>query len=196
MTTQERLDEIRARMAAAELPLSANLVFGEGNPDAEVVFVGEAPGAKEDELVRPFVGRGGQLLDRNLARIGWKREDAYITNIVKRRPPGNRDPLPEEIRAYQPYLAEQLSAIDPLLIVPLGRFSMNHFLPDAKITRDQGTVFRINGRFVCPMLHPAAALRSPAMMKLFEDTFARLPAILAVCKAHAPEPGAGAQVVH
>lgn len=186
MTTQERLDDLKARIAAADLPLAANLVFGEGSPDAQVVFVGEAPGAKEDELVRPFVGRGGQLLNKNLERIGWKREDVYITNIVKRRPPENRDPLPEEIRAYQPFLIEQLAIISPLLIVPLGRFSMSHFLPDAKITRDQGKVFRVHGRFISPMLHPAAALRSPGMMQLFEQSFTRLPATLEACRAYVP----------
>lgn len=186
MTKQDRLEELKARMAAADLPLGTNLVFGEGDPDAAVVFVGEAPGAKEDELVRPFVGRGGQLLEKQLERIGWRRAEVYITNIVKRRPPENRDPLPEEIRAYQPFLAEQLAILDPLLIVPLGRFSMNHFLPEAKITRDQGKVFRHHGRFVCPMLHPAAALRSPAMMQLFADTFTRLPAILEACRRYAP----------
>ncbi len=189
MSKQSDLDALHRRMAAATLPLEASLVFGEGSADADVVFVGEAPGAKEDELVRPFVGRGGQLLNRNLERIGWRREDVYITNIVKRRPPGNRDPLPEEIRAYQPFLAEQLAIIAPVLVVPLGRFSMNHFLPDAKITRDQGTVFRIGGRFVCPMLHPAAALRSPEMMRLFEASFTKLPAVLEACRARAGESG-------
>lgn len=192
MTVQEQLDELRSRIAAADLPLATNLVFGEGDPAAQVVFIGEAPGAKEDELQRPFVGRGGQLLNKNLERIGWKREDVYITNIVKRRPPENRDPSPEEIRAYQPFLVEQLAILSPLLIVPLGRFSMNHFLPEAKITRDQGKVFRTGGRFIMPMLHPAAALRSPAMMELFEATFTRLPATLAACKAYVP-PSAAAQ---
>lgn len=186
MTRQEQLDALRTRMVATDLPLTSNLVFGEGDPHAKVLFIGEAPGATEDELVRPFVGRGGQLLNRHLEAIGWKREDAYITNIVKRRPPQNRDPLPEEIAAYQPFLAEQLAIVDPVLIVPLGRFSMNYFLPEAKITRDQGKVFRVNGRFVCPMLHPAAALRNPEMMKLFSHTFSRLPAILVACEKYEP----------
>lgn len=182
MTVQEKLDVLKMRMEKADLPLATNLVFGEGDSQAEVVFVGEAPGATEDELVRPFVGRGGQLLNKNLERIGWKREDVYITNIVKRRPPSNRDPLPDEIAAYRPFLAEQLELIQPLLIVPLGRFSMNYFLPEAKITRDQGTVFQLGGRFIYPMLHPAAALRNPAMMKLFEASFTKLPAVIAACK--------------
>ncbi len=184
MAKQEDLDALRERMLGDEsLPLPTNLVFGEGDPDAKVVFIGEAPGAKEDELIRPFVGRGGQLLNKNLERIGWRREDVYITNIVKRRPPDNRDPLPEEIAAYQPYLVEQLGILNPLLIVPLGRFSMNHFLPDAKITRDQGTVFEIGGRSVMPMFHPAAALRNPASMKSFQETFDKLSAVLVSCEA-------------
>lgn len=183
MHIQEQLDALKKRIEAADLPLDTNLVFGEGDPAARVVFIGEAPGAKEDELQRPFVGRGGQLLNKNLERIGWRREDVYITNIVKRRPPDNRDPLPAEIAAYQPFLTEQLDILAPLLIVPLGRFSMNYFLPEAKITKDQGTVFPVNSRFVMPMLHPAAALRNPAMMKLFEETFTRLPATLAACAA-------------
>ncbi len=191
MTREQQLDAIRERMARdTSLPLSTNLVFGEGDPDARVVFIGEAPGAREDELVRPFVGRGGQLLNKNLERIGWRREDVYITNIVKRRPPENRDPLPEEIAAYQPYLVEQLGVLSPAVIVPLGRFSMSHFLPEAKISRDQGKVFQIGGRFVMPMFHPAAALRNPSVMKEFELTFDRLPAVLAACETRKKEAGA------
>lgn len=191
MGKQGKLDDLKARLAAdVSLPLGTNLVFGEGDIDAKVAFIGEAPGAKEDELQRPFVGRGGQLLNRNLERIGWKREDVYVTNIVKRRPPENRDPSREEIAAYRPYLAEQLEILKPTLIVPLGRFSMNYFLPDAKITRDQGKVFRSGGYYVTPMLHPAAALRNPAMMKLFEESFARLPATLEACLMHAAGKGA------
>ena len=162
------------------LPLQeSNLVFGEGNPDCSVMFIGEAPGANEDRLKRPFVGRGGQLLDECIKGLGWKREDVYISNIVKRRPPDNRDPLPEEIEAYKPYLMRQIEIIDPKIIVPLGRFAMNYFLPDAKITRDQGRVFRVDGRLVVPILHPAAALRSPDVMgKQFRETFKKLPRIV------------------
>lgn len=175
----DRLESLHQQMLAADLPLATNLVFGEGDPDARVVFIGEAPGATEDQLLRPFVGRGGKLLNKQLERIGWRREDVYITNIVKRRPPDNRDPLPEEIAAYQPYLIAQLDIIGPVLIVPLGRFSMNHFLPVAKISQDQGLVFPVGQRFVYPMFHPAAAMRNPKVMRAFEDTFTRLPAVLA-----------------
>lgn len=133
------------------LPLrESNLVFGEGNTNAEVIFIGEGPGFHEDQMKRPFVGRAGQLLDKLILGIGWKREDVYITNIVKRRPPDNRDPLPEEIEAYKPYLARQVEIIDPKMIVPLGRFAMNYFLPSAKISRDNGKVFRLGKRCVMP----------------------------------------------
>jgi len=161
------------------LPLKpANLVFGEGNPEAKVVFIGEAPGKTEDELVRPFVGRSGQLFRNLLKEMGWKEEEVYITNIVKRRPPDNRDPLPEEIESYRPYLKEQLQIIDPPIVVPLGRFSMNYFLPEAKITRDQGKVFRLGGRLVMPVFHPAAALRSTEALEQFKKSLKKLPTIL------------------
>ena len=124
------------------LPLKTNLVFGEGNPNCEILFIVEAPVAKEDELKRPFVGRSGQLLRKNIRSIGWKEGDVFITNIVKRRPPENRDPLPEEIELYKPYLTRQIEIINPKIIVPLGRFSMNYFLPSAKITRAQGKLFK------------------------------------------------------
>jgi uracil-DNA glycosylase len=160
------------------LPLATNLVFGEGNPDCEVLFIGEAPGQNEDLQKRPFVGRAGQLLRKNIRDLGWQESDVYITNIVKRRPPENRDPLPEEIEAYKPYLARQIEIIDPKIIVPLGRFSMNYFLPLAKITRDQGKLLKLRNRFILPMLHPAAALRGNENMKMFEETFKKLPRAL------------------
>lgn len=163
----------------ASLPLhEANPVFGEGSADAKIVFVGEAPGKKEDELQRPFVGRSGQLLTKTLEDFGMKREDVYITNIVKRRPPENRDPLPREIAAYAPYLAEQLKILDPVIIVPLGRFSMNYFLPDAKITASQGTLFKTSEYLVYPVYHPAAALRSTAMLRAFRKSIKDLPKLL------------------
>lgn len=164
--------------ADKSLPLQTNLVFGEGNPDCEVLFIGEAPGYYEDLEKRPFVGRGGRLLNQALQSIGWKRENIYITNILKRRPPGNRDPLPEEIEVYTPYLARQVDIINPKLIVALGRFAMNFFLPAAKITRDQGKVFKLGKRLVVPVLHPAAALRGAEAMNQFLDSFKKLPAIL------------------
>jgi len=195
---QKKLDELRNRILAdTALPLTgqANLVFGEGSPAPTVLFIGEAPGQKEDELQRPFVGRSGQLVTKLIEEIGWKREDVYITNIVKRRPPNNRDPLPEEIAAYTPYLKEQIELLDAPIIAPLGRFAMNYFLPMAKISRDQGKVFHVHGRFVVPFFHPAAALRSPAMMEALRTAFLKLPKIVEACKSYVPpEPSnSGAQ---
>ena len=175
------LKKIESDMIAnTALPLrdTANLVFGEGNIDCKVMFIGEAPGVNEDRLRRPFVGRGGQLLDNMIEGLGWKRADVYITNIVKRRPPENRDPLPTEIEAYEPYLTRQIAVIDPKLIVTLGRFSMNYFLPEAKITRDHGRLLLIDGRTIFPVYHPAAALRSTQMMETLRGDFKNIPAVL------------------
>ena len=161
------------------LPLrEANLVFGEGDPDCQILFIGEAPGMNEDREKRPFVGRAGQLLRKHIRALGWKEEEVYITNIVKRRPPENRDPSPEEIESYKPYLARQIEILAPKIIVPLGRFSMNYFLPLAKITRDQGKLFKADNHFILPMLHPAAALRGTTAMDMFAETFSRLPQAL------------------
>lgn len=174
----KRLAEIVAKDTALPLFGSANLVFGEGRADAPVIFIGEAPGANEDKERRPFVGRAGQLLRKSIRNLGWDEHAVYITNIVKRRPPENRDPNEEELAAYGPYLARQIDIIDPKAIVTLGRFSMAYFVPDAKITRDQGKVLAGRGRTVIPILHPAAALRSTEMLRDFERTFAQLPEVL------------------
>ena len=180
MDKLSELQKIEREMVAdASLPLKpANLVFGEGNVDCAVMFIGEGPGFNEDKLKRPFVGRAGQLLDTLIGGIGWKRVDVYITNIVKRRPPDNRDPLPEEIEAYKPYLTKQIEIIDPKVIVALGRFAMNYFLPEAKITRDHGRVFKIGERIIFPIYHPAAALRSTEMLNVLREDFGKLPKII------------------
>ncbi len=157
---------------------SANLVFGEGSASAEVCFVGEAPGFYEDKEGRPFVGRAGKLLDKLIDDIGWKRENVYITNIVKRRPPENRDPTPDEIAAFAPYLSKQIEIIDPKIIVPLGRFAMNYFLPTAKISKDQGRLFWWGQKLIIPVYHPAAALRSTNVLKALEESFKKLPLAL------------------
>lgn len=176
MDKAKLLKQLQEEMAADKsLPLFANLVFGEGNPDCQVLFIGEAPGALEDELIRPFVGRSGQLLRKCIREIGWKEEDVYITNIVKRRPSENRDPLPKEIEAYQPYLTRQIGIIKPAVIVTLGRFSMNYFLPEAKISRDQGKLFTTEYWQIFPMLHPAYALRGTRAMRTFKESFKKLP---------------------
>jgi uracil-DNA glycosylase family 4 len=164
-----------------QLPLTgqSNLVFGEGSPDCSVMFIGEAPGLNEDRERRPFVGRAGQLLRQVIRESGWKEADVYITNIVKRRPPENRDPLPEEITAYEPYLSRQIAIIAPKAIVALGRFSMNYFLPDAKISRDHGRAFRVGGRLVIPLFHPAAALRATNVLEAFRADFKSLVGVIA-----------------
>jgi DNA polymerase len=173
------LNELKEEISSDKsLPLNgSNLVFGEGSPETGIMFIGEAPGFYEDREGRPFVGRAGKLLDELLKEIKWKRESVYITNIVKRRPPENRDPLPEEVAAYYPYLKKQIDIIDPKLIIPLGRFSMNVFLPDAKISRDQGKVFRKGNWIIVPLYHPAAALRSTTVLNDLRSAFGKLPAI-------------------
>lgn len=180
MEKRRLLDELREAMVAdRRLPLrESNLVFGEGDPDCDVLFIGEAPGFNEDKQGRPFVGRGGQLLRQMIREVGWKESDVYITNIVKRRPPDNRDPLPEEIEAYKPYLAKQIEIINPKVIATLGRFSMNYFLPEAKITRDQGRIFYFGERLIVPLFHPAAALRATGVLEQFKASFWRLPDIV------------------
>ncbi len=181
MSKEEQLKKLENELAEdISLPLrESNLVFGEGDINCDVLFIGEAPGQKEDELRRPFVGRAGKLLDKLIEAIGWKRENVYITNIVKRRPPMNRDPLPEEIEAYKPYLTRQIDVIHPKVIATLGRFSMNYFIPTAKITRDQGKIFRIgDGKLLVPLFHPAAGLRSPEMLKKLTESFYKLPLIV------------------
>ena len=180
MSKNEQLEHLRLKILSdTSLPLmEANLVFGEGNPDCAVMFIGEAPGFHEDKLGRPFVGRAGQLLDKLIIEIGWKRQDVYISNIVKRRPPENRDPLPDEIEAYKPYLAEQIEIINPKVIAPLGRFSMNYFLPFAKISRDQGKVFEKNNRIIYPLYHPAAALRATALLEYLRVAYKKFPQVV------------------
>lgn len=162
-----------------KLPLKrSNLVFGEGDIDSPVMFIGEAPGKNEDLQKRPFVGRSGQLINKNLEKIGWEREDVYITNIVKKRPPLNRDPNEKEIESFKPYLTKQIEIINPKIIVPLGRFAMNYFLPNAKISIDQGKIFKIDGKKIFPMFHPAAALRGTKVLNQFELSFKKLKSIV------------------
>jgi DNA polymerase len=181
MDKAAELKQLESEIAAnRSLPLQeSNLVFGEGNIDCAVMFIGEAPGVNEDRLKRPFVGRGGQLLDSMIVDLGWKRADVYITNIVKCRPPDNRDPLPSEIEAYKPYLTRQIAIIKPKLIVTLGRFSMNYFVPEAKITRDHGRPLMVDGQTIFPVYHPAAALRSTQMMETLRGDFKKIPKVLA-----------------
>jgi DNA polymerase len=159
-------------------------VPGEGHPDTEVVFVGEGPGVNEDRVGRPFVGRAGDLLVRFLATIGWRREEVFITNVVKCRPPDNRDPEPDEVAACYPYLQRQLAAIDPALVVTLGRHSMGRFVPGARIGQAHGTLHPVDpetgasSALVYAMYHPAAALRSTDVERQSYDDAAGIPAAL------------------
>ena len=150
---------------------ATQLVFGDGNPDAKIVFIGEAPGKKEDLEGVPFVGAAGKFLDEMLASINLKREDIYITNIVKYRPPNNRDPLPEEKEEFLPYLERQLDVIKPLLVVTLGRHSTNVFLPGQQISNVHGQTIRKDGRVYLPLYHPAAALYNGALRKTLQQDF-------------------------
>jgi DNA polymerase len=159
-------------------------VPGEGNPDTEVLFVGEGPGQTEDAQGRPFVGRAGELLVRLLASIGWRRQEVFITNIVKCRPPGNRDPEPDEIAACAPYLQRQLQVLDPAVVVTLGRFSMAHFRPGERITQIHGThapapaETGASDALAYALFHPAAALRSTEVERQSYDDIAGLPRVL------------------
>jgi uracil-DNA glycosylase family 4 len=153
-------------------------VPGEGNPLSDVLLVGEGPGAREDATGRPFVGPAGQLLDELLRSIGWAREHVFIANVVKCRPPGNRDPEPDEINACRPYLDRQEAALDPAVIVTLGRHSLRRYLPDARIGEVHGRLRRSGGRFVYPMYHPAAALHQSSLRETLFADIRGLPAAL------------------
>jgi DNA polymerase len=159
---------------------ATNLVFGDGSADANVVFVGEAPGKKEDEQGLPFVGAAGRFLDEMLSAAGLKRKDVYITNIVKYRPPNNRDPYPDEKAAFLPFLKQQLDVIDPKLVVTLGRHSMEVLLPATlKISQVHGQPKRYQGQVYMPLFHPAAALYSGSMKQTLIDDFLKIPRVLA-----------------
>jgi DNA polymerase len=184
---QTKLDEIENKILAnnvtPELASSATqLVFGSGNPDAQIVIIGEAPGKKEDLLGQPFVGAAGKFLDEMLGTIGFERKDIYITNIVKYRPPNNRDPLPEEKSAFLPYLESQLEVIQPKLIITLGRHSLNCFLPDLIISKVHGQLQKFNERFLLPLYHPAAALYNGGLRQTLIEDFRQIPLILSNIK--------------
>ncbi|HUY85143.1 MAG TPA: uracil-DNA glycosylase [Candidatus Dormibacteraeota bacterium] len=188
MTKQKQLDDIKQQIlddkVCPELAEAATqLVFGDGSADAELVFIGEAPGKNEDEQGKPFVGAAGKFLNEMLEMIGLKRENVYITNIVKYRPPDNRDPLPDEKQAFLPYLESQLEVIQPKVVVTLGRHSLNCFLPDLSISQVHGQPKRYKGRVYLPLFHPAAALYNGAMRQTLIDDFALIPAIIEKIKS-------------
>lgn len=186
MTNEEKLKLLKEKLEQNKnLPLrdqATQLVFGEGNPNSEIYFLGEAPGFHEDRQGRPFVGLAGKLLTELLGTIGLERKDIYISNIVRFRPPENRDPLPEEIAAFAPYVDKEIEVISPKVIVTLGRFSMNKFIPDVKISQVHGKPRYINWKgkeiIVIPMYHPAAALRAGAVMKQLKEDFLKIPSLL------------------
>lgn len=155
-----------------------NAVPGAGNPNSTLMFIGEGPGFHENQQGLPFVGAAGSFLDELLDEAGLKREDVFITNVVKCRPPGNRDPQPEELEACKPYLERQITAINPDVIVTLGRFSMGHFINNGKISSIHGRSFWSNGRMIVPMYHPAAALHQPSLRSVVVEDFQKLPGMI------------------
>lgn len=181
------LDEIAAEIRVCtrcELHRTrTNSVPGEGPADARIMFIGEAPGWNEDQQGRPFVGAAGKFLEELLAAAGLKRSEVFITNVVKSRPPGNRDPLPDEIAACAPFLQRQIDAIDPDVIVTLGRFSMAKWFPGERISRIHGQPKKDGKRLIVPMYHPAAALHQQALKATILEDFAKLPRILADAEA-------------
>lgn len=181
---QTQLDALSAQILADNIcpdlaAQATQLVFGSGSVDADLVFIGEAPGKKEDLTGEPFVGAAGKFLNEMLAMIGLERKDIYITNIVKYRPPNNRDPMPEEKKAFLPYLQKQLEIIKPKLIVTLGRHSMDALLlPGLKISQVHGEPLQHKGKVFLPLYHPAAALYNGGLRQILLDDFAQIPSIL------------------
>lgn len=181
-TAAERMErlygEIRTCQRCRLWETRGKAVPGEGPVDAEILFIGEAPGVNEDKQGRPFVGAAGNFLNELLGAAGLRREDVYICNVLKSRPPGNRDPLPDEIAACRPWLDEQIAIIDPLVIVTLGRFSMSRYFPKQAISRIHGRPGRVGDRYVVPMFHPAAALHQQSLRATIMDDFRALPALV------------------
>lgn len=188
---QQLLDQIEADILQNNVCLdlakqAKHLVMGDGNLDAELVFIGEAPGKQEDETGLPFVGAAGKFLNEMLNQIGLDRHHVYITNIVKYRPPNNRDPEPDEKRAFWPYLLKQLQIIQPMVVVTLGRHSMEYFLPNSRISQIHGQAKRIRmgdrPLVVLPLYHPAAALYNGSMRETLKEDFERIPKIIELIK--------------
>jgi DNA polymerase len=185
---QKALDDIAAEVRVCTRcrlhQNRTNAVPGEGHPDTEVVFVGEGPGYNEDQQGRPFVGAAGGLLSDLLTSVGWDRREVFITNVVKCRPPGNRDPEPDEIAACRPYLERQLKMLDPALVVTLGRFSMTTFMPGARISSAHGTLRPVDpatgaqDALAFAMYHPAAAFRQNALKETLRSDMAEIPGAL------------------
>ncbi len=180
---QQLADTIIDKGVCPELAKTAtHLVIGDGSLDADIVFIGEAPGKNEDEQGIPFVGAAGKFLNEMLAAAEMERTDVYITNIVKYRPPENRDPTPDEKKAFWPYLLKQLQIIQPKVVITLGRHSMEYFLPDMKISQIHGQSKRIqfgdDQLVIVPLYHPAAALYNGSLRQTLIDDFLNVPVIL------------------
>ena len=190
--------EVRACTRCRLAQTRTHAVPGEGTPETEVVFVGEGPGQTEDQQGRPFVGRAGDLLVKLISTLGWRRNEVFITNIVKCRPPGNRDPEPDEIAACVPYLRRQLEVLDPAVVVTLGRFSMAHFRPGERITQIHGSAVKAppetgaRDAVAYALYHPAAALRSTEVERQSYDDIAGLPRVLREARARRVGVAAGA----
>lgn len=178
----DSLEKVAAEIAVCEkCPLHqgrTNTVPGAGRSDADIMFIGEGPGFHEDRQGLPFVGASGKFLEEMLGSIGLTREDVFIANVVKCRPPGNRDPQSDEIEACREYLDRQIELIDPKVIVTLGRFSMARYFPNARISKIHGQAKKIGNRLYIPMYHPAAALHQPSLRATVEADFARIPELI------------------
>jgi DNA polymerase len=182
MNKQELMEQVEKNVVNCKkcrLYEQANkAVPGEGDTNSPLVFIGEAPGANEDKTGRPFVGRAGNLLEQLLEKIGYSREQVWIGNIIKHRPPGNRDPNPDEIKACAPYLSLQLKTMDPKLIVTLGRFAMYYFYKEGTISKNRGNLIKTSLYNIYPVYHPAAGLRNSGMKRALEEDFMKIPAVL------------------
>jgi DNA polymerase len=183
VSAQEEIEKVAAAVQSCTLcQLSkgrTRAVPGEGPVDAEIMFIGEGPGFHEDRQGRPFVGAAGQFLEELLASIGMRRQQVFIGNVVKCRPPGNRDPLPDELSACRPYLDRQIEAIQPMVIVTLGRYSMARYFPNTSISQIHGQPKHLGDLTVFPMFHPAAGLHQPRWRPVIEEDIKKLPGILA-----------------
>jgi len=178
--TLEQLEEVVRSCTLCSLHQGrTNAVPGEGPPVADIMFIGEGPGFHEDRQGRPFVGAAGKFLEELLASIGMTREQVFIANVIKCRPPGNRDPLTDELSACEPYLERQIQLVKPKVIVTLGRFSMYRYFPGAAISKVHGQPKRVGSTLVVPMFHPAAALHQPKWRPLVEADFKKLPGFIA-----------------
>ncbi len=191
MSTEEILDKVATEVSTCTkcdlCKGRTKAVPGEGNPHARIMFIGEGPGFHEDSQGRPFVGPAGQFLVELLASINLKRTDVFITNVVKCRPPGNRDPLPAEINACNDYLERQIAALDPEVIVTLGRFSMAKFFGGEKISSIHGRARKVDGRICIAMYHPAAGLHQQSLKDTIRSDFKKIPQIMAEAERQSVE---------